>query len=149
MSQGFTGGCLCGAVRFKSTADAQMVGHCHCIDCRKSSGTGHCTHLVVPEQAFYVTGSVTLYDRAADSGNIISRGFCGTCGSPIYSKNSGMPGVVFPRASVLDDPEIAKPQMVVYASRAPSWDHVNPALPVFATMPEGGPQKVIAAKSAS
>jgi hypothetical protein len=149
MSQGFTGGCLCGAVRFKSTADAQAVGHCHCIDCRKSSGTGHCTHLIVPEQAFYVTGSVTFYDRAADSGNIVSRGFCGTCGSPVYSKNSAMPGVVFPRASVLDDPEIAKPQMVVYASQAPSWDHVNPALPVFATMPEGGPQKVVAAKSAS
>ena len=146
MSRGFTGGCLCGAVHFTSSADAHMVGHCHCIDCRKSSGTGHCTHLVVPEEAFTVTGSVTFYDRAADSGNIVSRGFCGTCGSPIYSKNSGMPGVVFPRASVLDDPEIAKPQMVVYASHAPSWDHISPALPAFATMPEGGPQQATAAQ---
>ena len=96
-----------------------------------------------------MTGAVTFYDRAADSGNIVSRGFCGTCGSPIYSKNSAMVGVVFPRASVLDDPEIAKPQMIVYASRAPSWDHMNPALPAFSTMPEGGPQKVIADSSSS
>lgn len=60
---GFTGSCLCGAIRFKSTVDPQVVGHCHCVDCRKSSGTGHCTHLVVPEAAFSVTGPVTFYER--------------------------------------------------------------------------------------
>ena len=98
---------------------------------------------------FSVTGAVTFYDRAADSGNIVSRGFCGKCGSPIYSKNSAMAGIVFPRASVLDDPEIAKPQMIVYASRAPSWDHMSHALPAFPIMPESGPQKVIAEKAPS
>ena len=149
MAKGFAGGCLCGAVRFLSTVDPQVVGHCHCVDCRKSSGTGHCTHIVIPEAAFSVTGPVTMYDRAADSGNIVSRGFCGKCGSPIYSRNSAMSGMVFPRASVLDDPEIAKPQMIVYASRAPSWDHMSSDPPAFSKMPEGGPQKVIADSSSS
>jgi hypothetical protein len=139
MSESFSGGCLCGAVRYQSSIGPQFVGHCHCVDCRKSSGTGHCTHVVISEDAFTVSGEVKFYDRPADSGNIVSRGFCPNCGSPIYSKNSGMPGVVFPRASSLDDPEIAKPQMVVYASRAPSWDYVDGALPAFPTMPEGAP----------
>jgi hypothetical protein len=121
-----------------------MAVHCHCVDCRKSSGTGHCTHLVVPEAAFSVTGAVTLYDRAADSGNMISRGFCGRCGSPIYSKNSGMPGLVFPRASVLDDVDIVKPQMTVYASRASAWDGIDPKLPSFALMPQSGPEQAVA-----
>jgi hypothetical protein len=58
-----------------------------------------------------------------------------------------MPGVVFPRASSLDDPEMAKPQMVVFASRAPSWDYVDPALPAFPTMPEGGPSNAMAEPS--
>ena len=133
---GFTGGCLCGAVRFASTADPQFVGHCHCTDCRKSSGTGHSTHLASPEAAFTVTGEVTFFDKPADSGNMVRRGFCATCGSPLYSTNSAMPGLVFARASVLDDPEVARPQMVVFASRAPSWDHVDPALPAFPTMPQ-------------
>ena len=97
MTKGFSGGCLCGAVRFSSTAEPMFVGHCHCVDCRKSSGTGHSTHILVPELEFSVTGPVTFYDHPADSGNIVSRGFCGTCGSPIYSRNSGMPGVVFPQ----------------------------------------------------
>ena len=142
MAQGFSGGCLCGAVRYSSKVDPQFVGHCYCVDCRKSSGTGHCTHLVIPADAFSISGAVKFYDHPADSGNIVSRGFCPNCGSPLYSKNSGMAGLVFLRVSSLDDPEIVKPQMIVYASRAPSWDHMDAALPSFAAMPEGGPPPV-------
>lgn len=131
----FSGGCLCGAVRYESTSESVAAGHCQCIDCRKSSGSGHCSHMVVPEPAFRVTGEVRFYEAPADSGNIVGRGFCPTCGAPVYSVNSGMPGVVFPRASSLDDPEVFKPQMVVYAARAVSWDHLDPALPKFDTMP--------------
>ena len=97
MPDGFTGGCLCGSVRFKSAVNPQLVGHCHCLDCRKSSGTGHCTNIMIPEDAFTLSGDVKFYDRPADSGNIVSRGFCPNCGSAIYSKNSGTPGVVYPR----------------------------------------------------
>ena len=58
-----------------------------------------------------------------------------------------MPDMVFPRASSLDDPEIAKPQMVVYTARAPSWDKVDPSLPSFPEMAEGGPQAIIEKRS--
>lgn len=143
--QGFSGGCLCGAVRYRSTAGPQVVGQCHCVDCRKSSGADHCIHLVVPADGFTVSGEVKFYDRPADSGNIVARGFCPNCGSAVYSTNSGMPDMVFPRASSLDDLEIAKPQMIVYTSRAPSWAHVDPDLPSFPEMPEGGPQRAAAA----
>ena len=135
MPDGFTGGCLCGAVRFKSAVNPQLVGHCHCFDCRKSSGTGHCTNIMIPEDAFTFSGDVKFYDRPADSGNIVSRGFCPNCGSAIYSRNSGTPGVVYPRASSLDDPNVVKPQVVVYASRALTWDPVDPALLSFPEMP--------------
>jgi hypothetical protein len=104
---------------------------------------------VVPDTAFAVTGNLTFYDRAADSGNLVSRAFCGTCGSPVLSKNAAMPGMVFVRASALDDPEVAKPQMIVYASRAPSWDALDPALPSFATMPEGGASEAVNSKRGS
>ena len=141
MPEGFSGGCLCGAVRYESGADPQVVGHCHCIDCRRSSGSGHGTHVAVPDDTLRVTGEVTFYDRPADSGNIVSRGFCPTCGCAIYSRNSGMPGLAFVRPSSLDDPEITTPQMIVYASRAPSWDHMDPGLPTFETMPKGAQRR--------
>jgi hypothetical protein len=81
---------------------------------------------------------VTIYDRAADSGHIVSRAFCVKCGSPIYSVNNAMPGLIFIRASSLDDLEVFKPQMIVYASRGASWDCFDPALPRFETMPSMG-----------
>lgn len=138
-----SGGCLCGAVRFVSRSPIQLAGHCHCTDCRRSSGTGHCTHAMVPDDALTLTGRVTYYESVADSGNHVSRGFCGTCGSPLLSRNSAMPGMAFLRASALDDPEIVRPQMTVYASRAPSWDKADPTLPAFATMPDGGASAAI------
>jgi len=135
MSTVFSGGCLCGAVRYKSSNDPIAGGHCHCLDCRKSSGTGHCSHVVSQEKDITVSGTVTVYDKPADSGNIVSRAFCPTCGGAVYSRNSGMPGMIFPRASSLDDPEVFQPQMIVYNGRAPSWDRMDPELPSFEGMP--------------
>lgn len=137
MTQEFTGGCLCGAVRYKCNAEPAMAGHCHCEDCRRSSGTGHSSHLAVPETALAITGEVKGYARAADSGNVIIRHFCPTCGSALYSTNPAMSGLVFLRASSLDDLEVFKPQMHVYVSRAASWDHRRDDLPAFDVMPPG------------
>ncbi len=58
------------------------------------------------------------------------------------STNSAMDGLVFLRASSLDDPNVITPGLIVYASRAAAWDHLDPALPAFPEMPEGGPQSV-------
>ena len=131
----FEGGCLCGAVRY-SCSEESGGWHCHCIDCRKTSGTDHATHIAIPEDAFTVTGTLKFFDHPANSGNIVGRGFCPECGAPIYSRNSAMKGLVFVRASSLDDLEIAKPQVIVFASRAPSWRHLDPELPAYAEMPE-------------
>ena len=118
------------------------MGDCYCVDCRKSSGTSHCSHVVVPEAALAVSGEVTVYERPADSGNIVRRAFCGTCGSPIYSKNSRMPDKVFLRASVLDTHEDIAPQMTVYASRAPGWTRIDHTRPVFDIRPDRRPDAV-------
>lgn len=135
----FTGGCLCGAVRYSCSAEPAMAGHCHCEDCRRSSGSGHCSHLGAPEAGVAVSGEVKGYARPADSGNVVTRYFCPTCGAPVFSTNSAMPGMMFLRASSLDDPEVFKPQLHVYVSRAASWDRPHGELPAFDTMPPGMP----------
>src|SRR5437868_5766318 len=32
------GGCLCGSIRYEATGEAYNITHCHCLDCRRSSG---------------------------------------------------------------------------------------------------------------
>jgi hypothetical protein len=91
--------------------------------------------MLVPDGAFRVSGEIRFYESPADSGNLVNRGFCPNCGSAIYSTNSGMPEMIFVRASSLDDPNVFNPQMVVYTDRAAAWDYVDPSLPSFAAMP--------------
>lgn len=136
MSKTFSGGCLCGAVRYTCGGEPVMAGHCHCEDCRRSSGTGHSSHLAVPEESLSLTGEVTGYVRPAGSGNLVTRAFCPACGAPVFSSNAGMPGMVFLRASSLDDLEVFQPQMHVYTCRAASWDRPTPGLPAFERMPD-------------
>lgn len=133
----FSGGCLCGAVRYEANAEPLMAGHCHCEDCRRSSGTGHASHLGVPEAGVSIRGETKGYPRPADSGHIVTRHFCPTCGAPVFSTNDAMPGVIFLRASSLDDLEVFKPQMHVYVSRAASWDRPGGGLSAFDVMPPG------------
>lgn len=143
MSDKLTGGCLCGAVSYEAEGEPMIVGHCHCVDCRKTSGTGHGTHVAMMEDAVKFSGAMKPYARAADSGAMVTRYFCPACGAAIYSTNDAMPGMAFLRASSLDDLDAVTPQMVVYKSRAPKWDLTDPALPTFDEMPEGGPSSVL------
>ena len=109
-------------------------GHCYCQDCRRSSGTACCSHLVVPRAAVTIHGEVSSFERAADSGNLVTRSFCPRCGSPLFSTNSASADALFLRASSLDDPEVFRPQMIVFASRAPSWAHLDDGLVTFPEM---------------
>jgi len=93
--------------------------------------------MAVPEASVTLTGEARGYARPADSGNVVTRHFCPNCGAPVFSVNSAMPGMMFLRASSLDDMEVFKPQMHVFTSRAPSWDKPTEGLPAFATMPPG------------
>jgi hypothetical protein len=144
MSGEFEGGCLCGAVRYASSMAPQLVGDCYCTDCRKASGTSHCTHAVIAQQALGVTGEVRFYDRPADGGNMVSRGFCPECGSAVYSTNSAMPDMAFVRVSSFDDPNLATPQPTVDASRAPRRTRLDRSNPVFQEMMQGGPEAALA-----
>jgi hypothetical protein len=125
--------------------DIAFAGHCYCNDCRRASGTGHCTHAVVPDSEFTVTGEVRFFAKPADSGNMVRRGFCPTCGSQLYSTNNATPGLVYLRASSLDDPERVSPQLSVYTSRAASWDQPPLDMPTFDEMPPAGPSSVMEA----
>ena len=131
MSNNVSGKCLCGAVRYQSSEPAMMAGHCYCEDCRRSSGTSHCTHVVMAEESFEITGTLSYFDKPANSGNVVKRGFCPTCGSAILSYNEAMPGMVFVRAASLDDLDQIEPGMTVYAARAPQWALIDHKQPVF------------------
>ena len=139
MSVVLSGGCACGAVRYESSAEPMVCGHCHCRACQHASGTGHSSHMMIPKDALTVRGELRFYEAPADSGNVVGRGFCPTCGSPVMSRNSGFPDHAFLRPASLDDPNRFKPTLVVYTSMAPAWDDMDSELMAFETQPDAIP----------
>lgn len=135
MSGKITGGCACGAIRYECTAEPIFAAHCQCRACQHFSGTGHFSVMAVPKAAVTLTGTPTFYETRGDSGNALRRGFCSTCGSPVYGLTSGQPDLAILPAGSLDDPSVFEPSVVVFNECAPPWDYLDPALPAFPKMP--------------
>jgi hypothetical protein len=113
-----------------------MTGNCHCRDCQKASGGAYAPALAVPTPTVKITGEVTCFDNHGDSGHVVSRGFCPTCGARLFGKSAGMPDLTIILAGSLDDPSGFRPGMDIYTASAQPWDHMNPQLPKFTKMPQ-------------
>ena len=48
MSEPFTGGCACGAIRYEISGEPLVQFDCQCRDCQRMSGTGHGSYLAFP-----------------------------------------------------------------------------------------------------
>jgi hypothetical protein len=138
MATTFTGGCLCGAVRYECSADALFMGNCHCRDCQKASGGAYDPYIGLPAAALKVTGKVKYHDTKSESGSSLTRGFCPECGARLFGKTSGMPDLAMITAGSLDDPSQYKPGRDIFTASSQPWDHMNPALPKFPKMPPMG-----------
>jgi len=135
MSEAYTGGCACGAIRYEVADEPVFMNHCQCRDCQHKSGTGHGSYLTFPAANVKLTGEATHWDMVGESGNVKTRGFCPRCGSPVHLRFSAMPHIFTIHAASLDDPSRFKPQVVTYRVRGLAWDHLDPALPAFDKMP--------------
>jgi len=136
MSEAFTGGCACGAIRYEISEEPLFMNHCQCRDCQGRSGTGHGSYLTFASRSdVKLDGEARQWDIVADSGNVKSHAFCPACGSPVYLTFAAMPDLFTIHAASLDDPTRYKPQAVTYGVCGHSWDRIDPALPKFDMMP--------------
>jgi hypothetical protein len=139
---GFTGGCLCGAVRYEVSVDPVRMARCHCDDCRKGSGATFATNVFVPAEAFKVTGEFATYESKTDAGNTMTRAFCPKCGSPVFGYSSAGGGVMRAiRAGSIDDASFVKPSIEVFTKRMLACTVVDPSTQKFEEMPPPPPQR--------
>ena len=131
----FTGGCLCGKVRYEIDSAPMFAVHCFCRDCQKATGAGHATVAGFPEVALQLTGEVTAYSSPGSSGLPVTRHFCPTCGGRIFSRGQRSEGVIFLQAGSLDEPDRIVPAAAVYHRDAISWDHLDAAVTAYEAMP--------------
>lgn len=129
------GGCLCGAVRFKVSGAPIRMAQCHCRDCQRASGTGHMSNAIFPADNVTVTGRTASYDSTADSGNVLTRHFCPTCGGRLFLYVNARPGMIVMAAGAFDDSSWFEPEIVLYTKRRPHWDLTTDKVPNFEAAP--------------
>ena len=112
----------------KSAADRRTAATCGAPLWRWQSRQWHCSEN---------SGSPKRYVAKADSGNTITRVFCGECGTPLYVQVSTRPDIVGVRVCTFDDPSWFRPDANIFVKSAQPWDHRDPAVPAFATYPSG------------
>jgi hypothetical protein len=125
-----TGHCLCEHVHYDfAIQDAISAHHCHCRDCRRVTGSGKATVVMLPKDALTLTGELKAYHSRGSDGHHVTREFCPHCGSPILSHVQEIPGMVFIKPGGLVDGSWLTIQSSFWSSTAEPWDPVREDIP--------------------
>jgi hypothetical protein len=121
----FTGGCLCGAVRFSSDKAPSLVSYCHCRMCQKQTGAPFSVMANFSRDALKWSGKERKLRRSSP---LAVRGFCGDCGSPL-SFEYGDSDHTSVSVGALDQPEQVTPAQHGGIESKISWVTIDEHLP--------------------
>jgi hypothetical protein len=133
MTQSMTGGCLCGAIRYRVSQPIEKVIACHCTNCQRISGAACSHNAALPTSAVtFTAGTPRRYIDTAASGNKLFRFFCEQCGSSLYSQREKMPEALVLKVGTLDEPGDLKLVMNIWTRSARSWIPMDPEVQQYA-----------------
>ena len=109
-----TGGCQCGAVRFRIRGALGRPSICHCRMCQKHFGSFFSAFVTAPKEGVEWPREEPSYFQSSVN---IERGFCHRCGTPLtYRHPDGLEIAI----GAFDDRSDLQPRIQVnYAARLP------------------------------
>ena len=125
------GSCLCGSVRYEISGPIRSPRYCHCVNCRKFSGTAFAAWGLIEASQLTVATSesgVTKYDSGGGL-----RVFCSRCGAPLWYEPGSMPQFRGIPLGAIDEGGVPKPEMRVWTKSNVSWAAVPGDLPRYDT----------------
>ncbi len=122
---GLTGGCQCGAARYRLDAKLTGASVCHCRMCQKASGGPFMAFAGVRlAELVWTRGGPKVFA----SSNVAERGFCAECGTALTFRILGRDRISLTIGS-LDDPSAVAPEMQYGAESELPWLQGIGALP--------------------
>ena len=125
------GGCACGEVRYRLTAEPLVVHCCHCRNCQSQTGSACVVNVMLEADCVeLLAGAPVPIDvpRGASSTQRIWR--CPSCQIAVYSRyTSGK--LRFVRAGTLDDPASVEPDVHIYTRSKLPWVTLPDGVPAF------------------
>ncbi|KAK5169749.1 uncharacterized protein LTR77_005727 [Saxophila tyrrhenica] len=84
--------CQCGAISFKTpTPEPIKLFHCHCLECRKQSGSAFGTSAIFTAEGLIplpedLESKMSVWTRPTDAGGMMDCYFCKRCGNRILHR---------------------------------------------------------------
>ncbi len=114
--------CRCGLVTARCEGEPVRVSVCHCLACQRRSGSAFSAQVRFATEAVTITGEVRVFERRADSGNMIRDRFCPACGSTIAYLLEDQPELTAVPLGAFVDPAFSRqPRFSVYERRKHAW----------------------------
>jgi len=130
------GSCLCGSVHYQISGAVERFYHCHCQRCRKATGSGHASNILVsPESSIsWLKGEKLLGRYKVPEAERFYNCFCTRCGSPMPRTVPELDAVLIPAGSLNSEPPVHPQARIFWGSRA-EWSCSGDDIPVFAEYP--------------
>ena len=124
----YSGGCMCGQVRYELSSRPADCGWCHCRTCQLFGGAPALAFASVPAGDFtWIEGAQAV--RRIQTSSFGRRSFCGECGSPLLVEVAHQPETVDFPVVTLDDPTVAQPEFHIFWSSRVEWFDPGDDLP--------------------
>jgi hypothetical protein len=113
-----TGGCDCGAVRYRLESRPMFVHCCHCRWCQRESGASFALNALIETDRIMRLGrepEMVHTPSASGLGQQIAR--CPSCRIAVWSHHAGAgPIIAFVRVGTLDEPDRLPPDIHIFPS---------------------------------
>ena len=123
----YTGGCLCGQVRYSATAGPANVRICHCRNCQRAVGAPYFARAIFLASVVESTGETTRWPTSPR----IDRLSCSRCGTPLFAEPKDPPARIGVSLATLDDPNALGPDMHIWVSEKLDWVTLDDGLPQY------------------
>jgi hypothetical protein len=124
------GGCACGDVRYRLTAEPLFVHCCHCVNCQRQTGSAFVINVLIEADRVELLGEPHMTEAPRDDGTTQRIYRCPTCEVALFSEYVRR-DVWFVRAGTLDEPRAVTPDVHIYARSKVGWLALPESAAVF------------------
>jgi hypothetical protein len=127
-----TGGCDCGAIRYRMETPPLFVNCCHCRWCQRETGASFALNAMIEAERVTLLGDIEpeIVDTPSASGKGQKIARCPKCRIALWSNYAGSGAAVrFVRVGTLDEPDHLPPDIHIFTSSKQPWVVLPPGTP--------------------
>ena len=131
-AKNLSGGCACGAVRYRMTSAPMFVHCCHCLDCQRQTGSAFVLNAIIEaDRVVLDQGEPVSVALPSPSGAGHEAYRCETCQTAVWSDYGRRAALRFLRVGTLDEPHALQPDVHIFTRSKAPWVDLPEGTPAF------------------